>query len=151
MSPLTRPRKKCRRQNKIMEGLSPEQQAQQFKEEYERKIAGIQQAAESGESSPEIAPEHQAVSEVTEGIIQQQVPEFKASSHAPGRSADQLPDDMRTRIQEWINITVQDPYKGVKAASDSQDIALIDAFHGALTSDEIFPEIVKLGKLPEVK
>lgn len=133
-----------------MEG-TPEQQVQQLKEEYERKVAEIQSG--SVETRPEApSPEHQAVSEVTEGMIQRQVPDFKATSHEPGHSNDQLAEDARAKVQEWVNMAwTQGPAASVKAAQESQDMALIDAFHGALTSEALYHQMIKEGKLPEVK
>lgn len=136
---------------------TPEQQVQQLKEEYDRRLAEIKgQTPEVGESqveSEQIPAEHQAVSETTEKVIQEQVPEFKASSHQPGRSSGHvgIAPEAQAKIQEWINLSLVNPSAGVKAAKDSGDIGLIDVYHGALTSNEIYQEMVKRGKLPELK
>jgi hypothetical protein len=76
-------------------------------------------------------------------MIKEQVPQFQASSHEVGHSSDGLSDEGRAKVQEWVGIAGQDPYQAVKAAEKSQDISLIDAFHGALTSDKNFAELVK--------
>jgi len=141
-----------------MEG-TPEQQVQQLKEEYERRLAEIKsQTPEPPESKREtqteadrILGEHQAVSETTEGMIREQVPEFKASSHEPGHSVYELPEEVRVKVQEWVNLALVNPLAGVKAAKDSGDPFLFDALHGALTSNQVFTEMVKRGKLPELK
>ncbi len=133
-----------------MEG-TPEQQVQQLKKEYERRVAEIQKATETGERSSEIAPEHQAVSEVTENMIQEQDPGFKASSHEPGRTADELPEEAQAKVRSWVSLALNDPSAGVKAAKDSGDPSLFDPLHKALTSNEVFQEMVKRGKLPELK
>lgn len=135
---------------------TPEQQAEQLKKEYEDKLAEIKgRSLETGESQTETEPipaEHQAVSETTEKIIQEQVPEFKASSHAPGRGVDEeIAPEAQAKVQEWINMSLSNPSEGVKAARDSGDIGLIDIYHGALTNNQIYQEMVKRGKLPELK
>lgn len=132
-----------------MEG-TPEQQVQQLKEEYERKVAEIQSG--SVEARPEApSPEHQAVSEVTEGMIQQQNPDFKASSHEPGHSVEGLGAEAQAQVQEYVQMSLKDPYAGIKAADSTKDAALLDALHGALTSDPNYHQMIKEGKLPEVK
>lgn len=137
-----------------MEG-TPEQQVQQLKEEYERKLAEIKsQTPEFPEPQAEaerILGEHQAVSETAESMIKEQIPEFKASSHEPGHGSEDITPEDQNKIQKWVNIAVEDPYASVKMAKDSDSISLIDPFHGALTSDRIFSEMVKRGKLPALK
>jgi len=139
-----------------MEG-TPEQQAQQLKEEYERKLAEINtRLPEVSENNTESQPspaEHQAVSETTEKMIQEQVPEFKASSHEPGRASEnvEIAPEAQAKVQEWINLSLANPSAGVKAAKDSGDIGLIDVYHGVLTSNAIYQEMVKRGKLQELK
>jgi len=138
-----------------MEG-TPEQQVQQLKEEYERRLAEIKShAPEVGESqieSENIPAEHQAVSETTEKMIQEHEPEFKASSHQPGRGIDEsISPEAQAKVQEWVNLSLANPSAGVKAAKDSRDIGLIDIYHGALTSNAIYQEMVKRGKLQELK
>lgn len=138
-----------------MEG-TPEQQVQQLKEEYERKLAEINaRSSEVSENNTESQPssvEHQALSETTEKIIQEQVPEFKASSHEPGRGIDdEIAPEAQAKVQEWINLSLANPSAGVKTAKESGDIGLIDIYHGALTSDAIYQEMVKRGKLQELK
>lgn len=137
-----------------MEG-TPEQQAQQLREEYERKLAEINaRSSEVSENNTESQPspaEHQAVSETTEKIIQEQVPEFKASSHEPRHDSNDIDPEAQAKIQEWINLSLANPSAGVKAAKDSRDAGLIDVYHRALTSNVIYQEMVKRGKLQELK
>jgi hypothetical protein len=137
-----------------MEG-TPAEQAQRLREEYERKLSEINQRPfESATPSPEleqVPAEHQAVSETTESLIQEHVPEFKASSHQPGNHEGELAPEVRAKVQEWVNVALSDPSAGVKMAKDSQDMSLIDVFHQTLTSDVMYQEMVKRGKLPELK
>lgn len=118
-----------------MEG-TPEEQLKQIEQEYQRKRADIEQQMKMGNESAEQAPaptEHETLSKVVEGAIQQHIPEFQASSHAPV-SEDSLPPESQEKVQNWVNITFSKSLSdGIRAAKDSNDIALIDAFHGALT------------------
>ena len=136
-----------------MEG-TPEQQVQQLKEEYERRLAKIKsQTPEFPEPQAEaerILGEHQAVSETAENMIKEQVPEFEASSHESGHSLDELSEEAHTKIQEWVSIAGENPYKSVEAAKGSGDPSLFDPLHGALTSDKNFIAMVKSGKLPQL-
>ena len=131
--------------------VTPAEQAQQLKEEYERRLTEIKsQTPESPEPQAEterILGEHQAVSETAESMIKEQIPEFKASSHEPGHGSEDITPEAQAKVQEWVSMSVENPYQGVKMAKDSNDISLIDLFHGALTSDKFFPEMVKRGKL----
>src|SRR6185369_14650945 len=113
--------------------LSKEQQVANLKEKYDRELQAIQQEAPA---SPEIAPapdtqEHQAVSRVTEGMIQEQVPGFKASSHAP------VSTEISPEVQEMVtNSLMKGPYESIQAIQKSNDLALADELHQALTSNE---------------
>src|SRR5258708_9008118 len=134
-----------------MEGTK-EQQVQQLQEEYQRKLAEIQKAAESSPVSPEAAPatpEHQAVSKVTEKAIQEHNPEFQASSHEPGHTSNPAPE-AAAQIEAWVQAALQDPYQTIKAAADTKDNALIDELHGALTGNEKWQQLVKEGKIPQL-
>ncbi|MEK7645970.1 MAG: hypothetical protein AAB374_02605 [Patescibacteria group bacterium] len=134
---------------------TPEQQVQQLKEEYERRLAEIkQQAPETGESqveSEQIPVEHQAISETTEKVIQEQVPEFIASSHEPGHSVGELTPEAQEKVQAWVNIAFTKSLSdGIKAAKYSNDIALIDAFHSALTGS-LYQMLVEQKRMEVVK
>lgn len=148
--------------------ISKEQQIQNLNEEYKRKLEEIQReatdnpSAESGVILPpethETEPvplEHQAISQTTEGMIKQEIPEFQASSHTPGPKNENLSEENKAKVEEWVNIARTDPFAAVKAAKDflneSGDMSLIDAFHGMLTSDEEYRELISTGKLPAVK
>jgi hypothetical protein len=137
-----------------MEG-TPAEQAQQLKEEYERRLSEINsQPLEAGTSNPEaeqIPAEHQAVSETTENLIKEHVPDFQASSHQPGHKDGEISPEVREKVQEWVNAALVNPLAGVKMARESQDMALIDIFHQALTSDVMYQEMVKRGKITELK
>lgn len=126
---------------------SPEQQVQELQAEYQRRLAEIKDRSPEVESPQEEAEqvfiEHQALSETTEQMIKEQVPQFQASSHEPMHSVDTLSEEAQATVQQWVQIASQDPYKAVQEAEKSQDIALIDAFHGALTSDKYFADLVK--------
>jgi hypothetical protein len=145
-----------------------EQQIQQLNEEYKRRLEEIQHhaaenpSAEQGTASlPEIHEnepvplEHQAISQTTEEMIQKEIPEFQASSHTPGPKDENLSEEAKAKVEEWVAIARTDPFAAIKAAKDfvnnSGDISLIDAFHGRLTSDEQYKELIQSGKLPEVK
>lgn len=145
-----------------------EQQIQQLNEEYRRRLEAIQHEAtdnpsaeqgvmpvpETHENEP-VPLEHQAISQTTEGLIQKEIPEFQASSHTPGPKDENLSDEAKAKVEEWKTMAHADPFAAIKAAKDffnqSGDMAVIDAFHGALTADEQYKEMVQSGKLPEVK
>ncbi len=136
-----------------MEG-TPAEQAQQLKAEYERKLAeintGSSELSENNSESAPVSPEHQAVSEVTEEAIKEQVPGFTASSHAP-LPADGIPVEAQAKVQEWINATLSNPATGISMAKKSDDIGLIDIFHKALTSDAMYQALVQRGEIQELK
>jgi len=133
---------------------TPTEQLRQIEEEYERKRAEIERgiSGQSGESA-EQAPtpsEHETLSEVVEGEIQKHIPEFKASSHQ-SKSSDSLPPEAQEQVQGWVAITFsQGINEGVKAAKVSDDIALVDAFHNALTGN-LYQALVEQGKITVVK
>src|SRR5262249_28819484 len=105
-----------------------------------------QQAAEKTESLPS---EYETMSKVVEGTIQQAVPEFQASSHAPVTISDDVisPQDTE-KIQNWINLTfTKGIWQGIQAAKTSGDIALIDAFH-SLLSGQLYQNLIDQKKIP---
>lgn len=135
-----------------MEGSSAEQ-LQQVEQEYQQKRAAIEkQMREQGESA-EAAPvptEHETMSQVVEGAIKQHVPAFQASSHTT-TTDDSLPPDVQEKIQTWVNISfTKGLAEGIKAAKDSNDIALIDAFHSALTGS-LYQMLVEQKRMAVVK
>jgi hypothetical protein len=136
---------------------TPEQQVQKLNEEYQRRLAEIKAQTpknpEAGEPQAEadhILAEHRAVSETAEKMIQAEVPEFKVSSHDAGRSAGELSEENRQKVQSWVNAAVDNPAQAVQMAKASGDIALIDVFHDVLTSDQAFLEMVKRGKIRQL-
>ncbi|MBP9822136.1 MAG: hypothetical protein KBC81_01675 [Candidatus Pacebacteria bacterium] len=135
-----------------MEG-TPAEQAQQLKAEYEKKLAEINAPSlEVSENSSETTDslEHQAISETTEQMIKEHVPDFKASSHSQHDSNDIAPEN-QAKVQEWVNVAITNPVAGVKMARNSNDIGLIDIFHKVLTSNEMYKAIVQRGEIPELK
>lgn len=136
-----------------MEG-TPEQQAQQLKAEYEEKLketkSKISETPEPQAEAERILGEHQAVSETTENMIKEQVPEFEASSHEAGHSLDEISPEDYKKIQGWVEMAAENPYKSIEAAKDSNNPSLFDPLHGALTSNKNFTEMVKSGKLPQL-
>lgn len=135
-----------------MEGSS-EEQLRQVEQEYQQKRAELEQKMkEQGESGEQVpAPtEHETLSEVVEGVIQEHVPAFQASSHTT-TTDDSLPPDAQTKVQGWVNISFAKSLSdGIKAAKDSNDIALIDAFHSALTGS-LYQMLVEQKRMEVVK
>lgn len=131
-----------------MESLTPQQQLQKLEQEYsERKAALEQQATETQES---MIAGHETMSRVLEGHIQQQVPNFQASSHAPRTVLDSLPPEETAKIQDWINTSfTQGVWQGINQAKKSGDMALIDAFHAAL-SGQLYDTLIERKKLESV-
>lgn len=147
--------------------MTKEQQIQQLNEEYKKQLEQIQRGAtdnpsaeqapgehqETHESEP-VPLEHQAISHTSEKMIQEQIPNFQASSHTPGSKMDDLPEDAQTKVNEWVKMAGADPYGSVKTVKDyfvkTGDMALVDAYHGAVTSDSKFQELVKTGQLKEL-
>ncbi len=127
--------------------LSKEQQVQQLQEEYTRRIEEIQQA------SPELPQEQQenkAVSQVTEGAIQEHLPEFQVASHEPAQPSTVGPD-LQTKAQELVNIIwTKSLADSVKSLKDANDPALTDEYHRTLTSNEFWQAMVKEGKIPQL-
>ena len=135
-----------------MEG-TPTEQLQRIEQEYQQKRAELEQQMKEQGESVEGAPtptEHETMSEVVEGAIQQHVPTFQASGNTT-TSDDTLPPDAQEKVQAWVNLAFTKSLSdGIKAAKDSNDIALIDAFHNALTGN-LYSMLVEGKKLEAVK
>lgn len=134
-----------------------EQQIQKLQEEYQRKLNAIQEGIpEAPEDKPDnaekdrILAEHQALSEATEGMIQAEVPGFEASSHEPEHTVSELPEEKQAQVRGWVSVAHSNLSKAIQSAKDSGDIGLIDAFHGALTADKTFADMVKNGALKQL-
>ena len=127
--------------------LSKEQQVAALKQKYEQELQAIQQEVPA---SPELVPtpeaqEHQAVSQATEGVIQEQMPSFKASSHEP------ISTEVSPQVQGMVTESLLNgPYKSIEAIQNANDSALADEYHRALTSNESWHALVKEGKIPEL-
>ena len=135
-----------------MEG-SPAEQLQQVEQEYRQKRAELEQQMKEGGEAGEQAPvptEHETLSQVVEGAIQQHLPAFQASSHTT-TTDDSLPPDAQDKVQAWVNLAfTKSLTDGIKAARDSNDIALIDAFHSALTG-HLYQTLVEQKRMEVVK
>ncbi len=135
-----------------MEG-TPAEQLQQVEREYQRKRAEIEQQMKGQGETAEQAPaptEQETLSQVVEGAIQQHVPAFQASSHTT-TTDDSLPPDAQTKVQAWVSLAfAKSLADGIKAARDSNDIALIDAFHSALTGS-LYQMLVEQKRMEVVK
>ncbi len=125
-----------------MELLTPEQQLQHLDQQYQ----------ERRQTAPEHESEQETMSRVVEQQIQQHEPTFSASSHEP-RSSEALPMDEQARVQELVTQSFPPAGKGVwsaiKAAKESGDMALLDAFHGALAG-ELYKHLVESKQIKEV-
>jgi hypothetical protein len=125
-----------------MELLTPEQQLQHLNQQYE----------ERRQTAPEHESEKETMSRMLEQQIQQHEPTFSASSHEP-RPADTLSGDEQSRVQELVTESFPPSGKGVwaaiKAAKATGDMALLDAFHGAL-SGELYNHLVESKQIKEV-
>lgn len=135
-----------------MEGSSAEQ-LQQVEQEYQQKRAEIEkqmkERGESGEQAP-VPSEHETLSQVVEGAIQQHVPTFQASSNTT-TADDSLPPEAQEKVQIWVNLAFSRSLSdGIKAAKESDDIALIDAFHSALTGG-LYKMLVEQKRMEVVK
>ncbi|HVZ11260.1 MAG TPA: hypothetical protein VG941_02510 [Candidatus Paceibacterota bacterium] len=118
-----------------METLSPQEQIGRIEQEYQREAA---------------VPGHEAMSRVVEGHIQEQIPEFKAAAHAPRTMTESLPPEAAETVQGWINTVFSHGLsEAIKAAKQSGDMALIDAFHGAL-SGQLYNSLVERGKVEPI-
>ncbi|HWA64265.1 MAG TPA: hypothetical protein VG866_00165 [Candidatus Paceibacterota bacterium] len=117
-----------------METLSPQEQIQRVEQEYQQ----------------DAAPSHESMSRVIENRIQEQIPEFKAATHAPRTMEESLPPEAAETVQSWINtVFTHGLAEAVKAAKNSGDMALIDAFHGAL-SGQLYNSLVERGKIDPI-
>ena len=132
---------------------TPAEQAQKLKEEYEKKLAEINaRSLENPENNSESEPipsEHEAISRVTEDKIKEEVPNFVASSHTPHDSND-IPPESQAKIQDCLNILLVNPSAGIKKARGLNDSDL-DNFHKVASSDPFYQEMVKRGKILELK
>ena len=134
-----------------MEG-TPSEQLQKIEQEYRQKRAELEQqmkeSAESAESAP--APsEHETMSQVVEGAIREQLPEFEAT-HPVGHVNEGLSPEARGKIQEWVNVAfTKGPAASIRMAKNSNDPALIDEYHAALTGD-LYRMLIEQKKIPEV-
>lgn len=123
-----------------METLSPEQQLRQVEQDYQKR----RQAALETES------EHESMSRVAEEKIQQHEPSFQASSHLPMTTTDALPADGQAKVQQWVSEAfTKGVWHSIKTAKDSGDMALLDAFHAALTG-ELYDQLVARKQLKQV-
>lgn len=114
------------------ETLSPEQQLQQVEQDYQKR----REAAAEAES------EHESMSRVVEEKIQQHEPTFQASSHQPTTMTDALPADGQAKVQQWVSdVFTKGIWRSIKTAKDSGDMALLDAFHAAL-SGQLYDQLV---------
>ncbi len=135
-----------------MEG-SPAEQLQQIEKEYREKRAAVEQMQHQGELAEQAPPptEHETLSRVVEGAIQQHVPAFQASSHTAVPTDDALSVEAQAQVQTWVKLAFEKGLdEGIKAAKNSNDIALIDAFHSALTGD-LYRTLIDSKKLEAVK
>lgn len=132
---------------------SPAEQLQKVEEEYRAKREAIEQQMETPGESAEQAPaptEHETLSQVVEGKIQEHVPAFQASSHTTVTD-DSLPPEVQATVQAWVALAFEKGLaEGIKAAKDSNDPALIDAFHSALTGG-LYKMLVEQKKLEVIK
>ncbi|MEK9157952.1 MAG: hypothetical protein AAB638_02085 [Patescibacteria group bacterium] len=128
---------------------TPNEQLEQLEREYKER----RQAIESQTAPEAVLPsEHETMSQVVEGKIQEQVPDFKVENHSqePTGEDNNLDPEARGKIQEWVNIAfTKGPYESIQALRDN-DPALIDKFHSALTG-ELYKMLVQNKKLEEVK
>ena len=130
------------------ETISPEQQLKQLEEDYTRRRVEIQKQA--GESTEVMPSEHETLSHAVEETIQQHAPNFQASSHAAQSTDDTLPPEDQAKIQQWINDAfARGIDSAIKEARDSGDMALLDAFHKALTG-QLHETLVQQGKLTDL-
>ena len=132
---------------------TPSEQLQKIEQEYQQKRAEIESQMKGQGESAEHAPvpsEHETMSQVVEGAIQQHVPTFQASS-ATTTDDTTLPPDAQEKVQAWVNLAfTKSLTDGIKAAKDSNDIALIDAFHSALTG-HLYQTLVEQKRMEVVK
>jgi len=125
-----------------METLTPEQQLQQIEHEHQIR----REAAAESES------EYESMSRVVEDKIQEHAPDFQASSHMPRTMTEAMPADEQSKLQELVTESFP-PGKGVwaaiKDAANSNDTALLDAFHAAL-SGQLYDQLVASKQLKKV-
>ncbi len=129
-----------------MENLSPEQQLQQLESDYQKRREAIQNGGTETET------EHETVSRVAEDQIKQHAPSFQASSHAPTTSSGVLTDEDHAKVQQWVSdsfASSKGVWKAIKEAAGSGDMALLDAFHAAL-SGELYEQLVARKQIKEV-
>src|SRR5437762_2169986 len=104
-----------------MEG-TPAEQLRQIEKEYQEKRAAVEQMQNQGESAEQapVPSEHETLSQVVEGAIQQHVPAFQASSHTPTTSDDTLSPEAQAQVQIWVNLTfTKGLAEGIQAAKNS--------------------------------
>ncbi len=126
-----------------MENLTPEQQIQQIDQQYQEQHA----------AAPETEPGHETMSRVVEGVIQQQDPSFKAPSHDTQAMPESMPTDEQSTVQRLVTESFPPVGKGVwaaiKEARQSDDPAVLDAFHAAL-SGELYDQLVASKQIKQV-
>lgn len=107
----------------------------------------VDRKAESSSSEKEII--HQIVGEK----IQEHVPNYTSKAPTSSQAGDipsYFTEDLKNKVQELINIVFNKSIDdGIKAASDSGNTALIDAFHDVLV-DELYNSLLERKKVQPV-
>ncbi len=129
----------------------------QLERQLQEKRAALGQ---SGEGDAESAPlQREMVHEVVKEKIQEHMPSFQPSSAskpiAPvqisGHTSSYVLPEFKDAVQDLINIVFnQSIGHAIKKVSKTNNMALIDAFHDALT-DELYNALVERKKLEVVK
>ena len=119
--------------------------SEQIQNQYETRREEVKKLPTEQQESP-----HETMSHIVESNIQQQVPTFQASTHVAQNTDASLPPEEQAKVQSWVNEVFSKSLEaGIKAAADSGDMALIDAFHAALTG-QLHDQLVAAKKVENI-
>lgn len=131
----------------MSETLSPQEQKDKLKAEYEQRIAEIerQMQVEGSTQNPEVSVDQKR--EAIERVVTEQLGTAPVTEAPVDANAD---PDIAARVQQYIEMAShKGPYKAAVEVNKQNNPALTDAFHRALTT-ELYDQFVQQGKLEKV-
>ena len=128
-------------------GSTIEQEIAQLEKQLQEKKASLEQQPEQ----KELSPDKEALRQVVGDKIQQHMPQYVPKPASPAQDeASYLAGEMKDKIQELINHVFQISLdQGIKEAINSNNPALIDAFHDVLV-DQLYDTLLERKKIDPI-